>query len=203
MAYVYLGNATGVSASSVWESSGDDVPGAVFGRSVASAGDVNGDGFSDIVVGASQWGPSGSSPGKTYVYLGSPGGPSSTPGWTAVGEEAWAEFGYSVAPMGDVNGDGFSDIAIGSPGYWTPTGGPQSGKVYLYLGDPGGLSAGPAWSAVGDGLSTARFGGFGGGALSSAGDVDNNGSTEIIIGAPLFDTPTWQAGKAYVYTLCP
>src|SRR5207245_8694494 len=87
-----------------------------FGSSVASAGDVNGDGFSDVIVGEPYWsGPGGCTTGRAFVYFGSSQGLSTTPGWVMNGDSDCinlinTRFGISVATAGDVNGDGFSDI---------------------------------------------------------------------------------------------
>jgi hypothetical protein len=88
--------------------------GAQFGFSVASAGDVNGDGFSDVIVGAWLFDNGETDEGRAFVYHGSASGLSTTPNWTAESNQAGAWFGYSVASAGDVNGDGFSDVIVGA-----------------------------------------------------------------------------------------
>lgn len=96
-----------------------------FGASVSSAGDLNGDGYSDVIVGA--YGNS-SGTGRAYVYLGS-GSMNNYADITMTGEEAFNSFGKSVSSAGDVNGDGYSDLMDGAPGYST-----DRGRAYIYLG---------------------------------------------------------------------
>ena len=100
-----------------------------FGVSVATAGDVNGDGYSDVIVGAHDYDSDQTDEGRAYVYLGSASGLASSPAWTAEGDQAGADFGISVATAGDVNGDGYSDVIVGAPGTTTARrtrGGPTS-----------------------------------------------------------------------------
>jgi hypothetical protein len=83
--------------------------------SVASAGDVNGDGFSDVIVGAHLFDQRlRPNEGAAFVYHGSASGLSTTPNWTAESNQGNAQFGVSVASAGDVNGDGFSDVIVGA-----------------------------------------------------------------------------------------
>lgn len=91
-----------------------------FGWSVAAAGDVNGDGSDDMIVGAPTYTYTKNTimytrAGKVFVFHGSANGLSGTPAWTIEGDSAWAQFGYSVSSAGDVNGDGFADVIIGAP----------------------------------------------------------------------------------------
>jgi hypothetical protein len=123
--YIYHGSVGSLSLTADWNAVGE-AANNYFGRSVASAGDVNGDGYTDLAVGA--WGYS-SGTGKAYIYHGSASGLSTNAGWSAVGEGTSDNFGLSVASAGDVNGDGFSDLAVGAPGYNF-----NMGKAYVYHG---------------------------------------------------------------------
>jgi hypothetical protein len=176
-AYLYHGSAVGLSATTDWSTLGESYNN-YFGYSVTSAGDVNSDGFADLVVGAYVY---NNYAGKAYVYHGSAVGLSATADWSAVGEGGDWGLGWSVASAGDVNGDGYADLAIGAPGYF--------GKVYVYHGSAGGLSASADWSAVG------IFGWFGW-SVASAGDVNGDGYADLAVGAPYYNSYT---GWSYVY----
>ena len=194
-AYLYLGGPSGPSTSPAWAVSGDDQADAYFGGHLCSAGDANGDGYSDVVIGASHYVGTATGVGKAYLYLGGPMGLSPTPSWTSTGDdEPWALFGSSGAFVGDVNDDGFSDVVIGAPTtYQWPAARP--GKAFLYQGGAAGFSATPAWTSEGDGQRGAGFSW----SVSSAGDVNNDGLSDVIIGSPEYRTSNRGAGRAYVY----
>ncbi len=103
-AYVYYGSASGLSNSPDWVVDGENAYDR-FGHSVASAGDVNGDGYDDVIVGAKNYTFSTSSKGKAYLYLGSESGLSTTATWTIEGTSSSGNLGNSVAAAGNVNGD--------------------------------------------------------------------------------------------------
>jgi len=163
-----------------------------FGYSVASAGDVNGDGYDDVVVGAYNNDGAGSDAGEAYVYHGSSSGLSATPDWSDLGEAADDRFGYSVAPAGDVNGDGYDDVIVGA--HRNDGAGSDAGEAYVYHGSSSGLSATPDWSDQGEADSD-EFGGN----VASAGDVNGDGYDDVIVGAYGNDGGGTNAGKAYVY----
>jgi hypothetical protein len=190
-----------------WSSSGDDQPGARYGWSVASAGDVNGDGYSDVIIGA-WYTTSYGCQGKVYVYLGSSAGFAAEPAWTSsCGEDVIVgSVGHSVSSAGDVNGDGYDDIIVGAPGVW---GGPSAyctdpgctGMAYVFLGSPTGLESLPSWSSAGEAQGDAAFG-----YSVSEGDINGDGYDDVIIGAPSYDTgpppgdiDEQAAGRAYLY----
>src|SRR5438034_1355257 len=91
--------------------------GVGFGGSVASAGDVNGDGYDDVIAGAPSYDLGAIDEGRAFLFLGSPAGLSIAPDWTVEGHQSYAYFGSSVASAGDVNGDGYDDVIAGAPTY--------------------------------------------------------------------------------------
>ncbi len=165
---------------------------AQFGFSVASAGDVNGDGFSDVIVGAYLFDNGETDEGRAYVYHGSASGLSTTPNWTAESNQANAVFGWSVASAGDVNGDGFSDVIVGARLF--DNGETDEGRAFVYHGSAAGLGTTPNWTAESNQVN-AQFGV----SVASAGDVNGDGFSDVIVGAPLFDNPQTNEGRAFVY----
>jgi Putative Ig domain/FG-GAP repeat len=167
-----------------------------FGDSIAPAGDINGDGYEDVIAGAPRWISAIGEEGRAYVYLGSADGFGPTPITLDPTDQQWAHFGESVAPAGDVNNDGYDDVVVGAPD-WSS----QQGRIYLYLGAAAGFQTPLTF----DGGT--RFGY----AISPAGDVDNDGYDDFIVGAPYYDNPKpWPStgyytdgGRAFLYRGAP
>ncbi|MGE3167206.1 MAG: FG-GAP-like repeat-containing protein, partial [Planctomycetota bacterium] len=190
-ASVYLGSAAGLSPAVAWTAHSDQVD-AAFGYSVAGAGDVNGDGYGDVIVGARFYDNGEVDEGRAYLYLGSPTGLGALPAWTVESNQVNAQFGYPVASAGDVNGDGYGDVVIGSRLY--DNGQMDEGRAFLYLGSATGLAASPAWTAESN-QALAWFGST----VASAGDVNGDGYGDVIVGAPLYDVGAANEGRAYLY----
>ena len=105
--------------------------------SVAAAGDVNQDGYDDVIVGAYQYNANPedgqySIEGAAFVYWGAPIRLQSTP-WRVVGDKADTQFGFSVGTAGDITGDGNQDVIIGAPRYQRDSK-TILGRVYVYFG---------------------------------------------------------------------
>ncbi len=190
-AFVYLGSASGPSTVAAWTAESDQAS-AFFGYSVATAGDVNGDGYADVLVGSPYYDNGQTDEGRALVYLGSPSGLASTPSWVSESDQAGAAFGYSVSAGGDVNGDGYADVLIGATGY--DHGEAEAGRAYAYLGSASGLAATPAWTADGN-QAAAQFGQ----AVATAGDVNGDGYADVIVGAFSFEDDQADEGRAFVY----
>lgn len=178
-------------ASAEWTADGGLI-GVQFGFSVAGAGDVNGDGYDDILVGSWLYDNGQGDEGRAYLYLGSASGPRTTPAWTAEGNYPQVWFGYSVASAGDVNHDGYSDVLVGSPNYTNVE--PNEGRAFLYLGSPAGLGTIPAWTGEPN-QAGAQYGR----SVASAGDVNRDGFSDVIVGAPSFANGQTGEGRAYLY----
>lgn len=146
--------------------------GYIFGSALAPAGDVDGDGFADILISDGAYGAADSFVGKVYLYRGGASGLSPTAAWTQTGEFGGDRLGYGLAGAGDVDGDGYADVLIGSFNH----GG--SGKAYLYNGSATGLSLMADWTHLGN------AGDSYGQSTSTAGDTNGDGYSDILIGAP-------------------
>ena len=190
-AFVYHGSATGLSKTPDWTAESDQA-GAYFGVSVTTAGDVNGDGYDDIIVGAPYYSNGQSGEGRAFVYHGSATGLSTTPDWTAEGNQEGADFGYSVATAGDVNGDGYDDVVVGADVYSNDQ--VCEGRAFAYHGSATGLSTTPDWTAGSD----QEFASFGV-SLGRAGDVNGDGYDDVIIGASGDSNGQVYEGRAFVY----
>lgn len=148
--------------------------GGWFGATVAGAGDADGDGVGDVVVGSFG---TGSNKGSARVYSGRTGALLHT----VKGQASSDFFGTSVAWLGDLDGDGRDEFAVGasSAGTVTVFSGLDASVVHHFVGDA-------AW----DGLS----------AVASAGDVDADGVPDLVLGAPYYDGPASSAGYARVHS---
>ncbi|WP_413171701.1 beta strand repeat-containing protein [Anabaena azotica] len=179
------------------------------GRSVSSAGDVNGDGFDDLIIGAEQADPNGSYSGQSYVVFGKSGGFTSalnlsdlngSNGFVINGIKANDFSGYSVSSAGDVNGDGFDDLIIGA--YGADPNGSYSGQSYVVFGKSGGFTSAINLSDL-NGSNGFAINGMtsydsSGSAVSSAGDVNGDGLDDLIIGAFRAEPNGGDSGQSYV-----
>ncbi len=219
--YVIFGSAFGWPAS-VELSSLDGSDGFVLngidendrsGSSVGNAGDVNGDGIDDMVIGAHRADPNGLSSGETYLVFGKStnwaaslelasldgnngfvlNGAEGRPGGIGPGDES----GVSVAGAGDVNGDGFDDLIIGAHGANNET-----GKTYVVFGGnppwPASLELSSLDGGNGFTINGINEAGLSGQSTSRAGDINGDGAGDLIIGAPAADFNDPWSGSTYV-----
>jgi hypothetical protein len=174
------------------------------GSSVASAGDVNGDGYDDFLIGALWNAQGGFGAGQTYLMLGDASAPwgmgFSLSGADAsfIGEDSFDNSGSSVASAGDVNGDGYDDFLIGAPGD-EEGGAPSAGQTYLILGRQAA-----DWGMDFDLVNAdASFIGEAsldqsGRSVAGAGDVNDDGYDDFLIGALTNDAGGQEAGQTYL-----
>ncbi|TQV79645.1 integrin alpha [Denitrobaculum tricleocarpae] len=212
--YVVFGKASGfgtIDLSNLAPADGFVIQGAETGdwagQSVSSAGDVNGDGFDDVIIGAAGGANKGDFPGNAHVIFGKASGfgtidlanLSATDGFTISGDAIGDRLGSAVSSAGDVNGDGFDDIIIGAQG--GDDGGADAGEAYVIFGTADGvgdidlssLAPEDGFIIQGDAAGDAA-----GRSVSSAGDVNGDGFDDLIVGAVSGDDGGYNAGEAYV-----
>ena len=177
------------------------------GRAVSMAGDVNGDGLEDLIVGAYGASPNGAVSGMTYVVFGRTGGMpvdlqllDGNDGFRLEGVAMLDASGSSVSRAGDLNGDGFDDLIIGAQ--FADPNGNESGSSYVFFGRSGGFASAVNLSAL-DGVNGFRIDGAAmddqaGGSVSAAGDVNGDGFDDLIIGAHAASPNGLYSGSAYV-----
>jgi hypothetical protein len=209
VALIFLGGAGGVAdagfatAHAVLQADQSD---AFLGNAVAGPGDLDGDGFDDVVVGAPRYNAPDEREGAVFVFYGSAegiadGGPS-TAGAQLEGDQVDARFGFSVAAAGDVNADGFPDFVVGAPRY--DAGQADEGAAFVFLGGPGGIaSGGPALAAAqleGDqagSVTNLCEGNFGCSVVG--GDWDGDGWSDVVVGSPFHDAGQADEGLAFLF----
>ncbi|NBB16573.1 hypothetical protein GVN21_14515 [Caulobacter sp. SLTY] len=215
--YVVFGSDAGFSAnfdlSTLDGSNGFRISGVAAldqsSRSVASAGDVNGDGIDDLIIGAKDADPNGSASGASYVLFGSDAGFSAnfdlssldgSNGFRISGVAAYDQSGRSVASAGDVNGDGIDDMIVGAP-YADPNVS-NSGASYVVFGSKAGFTANLNLSDLDGNNGFSIFGvaaaDFSGWSVASAGDVNGDGLDDLIVGARGADPNGSTSGASYV-----
>ncbi len=178
--YLYLGGPTGPQTTAQWVfDSGDFM--SFTGRTLATAGDVNRDGYADVLISAPGHRLEGGDPsGRVYLFLGTAGGLAATPVWYKDAANSYDNFGCAIGHT-DLNRDGYSEVLIGISNYGS------TGRVEAYSWNgAGSLGATPYYTVNGP-TGSAHFGA----ALAGAGDINGDGYGDAVIGSPLDN-------KAYV-----
>jgi hypothetical protein len=212
-AYVIFGKASGfttIDLANLGATAGFVIQGDAAqdnaGVSVSTAGDVNGDGVADIIVGATRNSAGGSGAGAAYVIFGKATGLGTidlgnlgAAGFIIQGDAAGDLAGTSVSWAGDVNHDGFDDVIVGAMS--NDAGGMESGRAYVIFGKSGGFGTidltdlAPSSGFI---LSGSVPGTFVGSAVSGAGDINHDGFADLLVGVPFGSLGGTAAGQAYV-----
>jgi hypothetical protein len=201
-AYLFYGNKNGISNCdfSISQCKPDVTfkgEGGFFGKQLSIIGDINGDGFSDIAIGAHQAGKK--KEGLVYIFYGSPNlrenFSSSDADILFYGEESGDGFGWNVKSAGDINGDNFIDIIIGAP-YAGPI---NEGQAYIFLGGKtisNKVIIKDATTIINGAFENDGFGT----AVASVGDINNDGFDDFAVTAPLADIDNnLDVGKVYIF----
>lgn len=177
-----------------------------FGKSVALIGDLNGDGTSDLAVGADRDDTGGTDKGALYIlFMNADGSVKSSTkiannlnGGPTLSNNAI--FGTSVASLGDLDGDGHNDLAVGAA--FDATGGENRGALYiLFLNADGTVKASTQIASSTNGGPTLSDGNFFGASVAALGDVNGDSHMDIAVGAYGDNTGQIGAGAAYVLFL--
>jgi hypothetical protein len=188
----------GTPAGSVSLSSADAVLTGVAasdaaGYAVAGAGDVNGDGYDDVVVGAYGADDAATSGGVAYIIQGPMVGTKSLADAEIIvrGDSASGRLGIAVAAAGDINSDGMGDVLLGADRYYGGL-----GAAYLVLGGSFGSFDASASDAM---LEGETYSDWAGASVAGAGDTNADGRDDVLVGAWGNDAAGTDAGAAYLF----
>lgn len=203
--HLYRGSSSGLEPTPSWNRSGL-VPQTrtLQHLSVDGAGDVNGDGYDDVIVGDPNVNPPAPSDARVRLYLGSASGLEPSPSWTLFEKGTKNDptgLGFEVEGAGDINGDGYSDVIVTNPRKsqrYSPQECPTN-HVHVFFGSPSGLADSPDWTYTHSPVS-GKVGSCIGLEAEGGGDINGDGYDDIAFAARTIRNPTPQGnGKLYVF----
>ncbi|MFN7146698.1 MAG: VCBS repeat-containing protein, partial [Myxococcota bacterium] len=188
---LFAGSASGLPTSGTTIVEGNQTN-AYLGYSVAGAGDVNGDGYNDLVVGAYGYDHGSTDEGEAWVFLGSATGLATTATWSYDGDQSTAYFGVRVMGVGDLNGDGFDDIAASATYY--DNGQTNEGQVFVFHGSATGPATEASWTYDSD-ISS----GYLGSGFARDYDANGDGYADLAVGWSSYTSGHTNEGGAIVF----
>ena len=188
-AFIYYGSKAGIQQQ---EKIIEIDQSALFGFSVSNAGDINGDGYDDVLVGAPTFDNGQSGEGALFVYQGSEAGINTSSAIHFECDQAYAYMGWSVFGAGDVNGDGYSDVVTGAKAY--KSGENKEGAGFIFMGSTDGLNA--EQSEMFEGSQPWTQFGY---SIGGRGDFNGDGFSDILFGAPYLTEDKTNQGAAFIY----
>lgn len=178
---LFLGTNGAFASAPAWTFTGPAAD-AGFGYGLADLGDLDKDGREELGVGAPGLHEGGSWRGRAYIFHGTTNGLSRKPHWTVDGDVPDCGFGHALANVGDLNGDGWPDVAVGSPGVAPSYSAPSVlGDVRVWLGGPRGLAGGRPWRAFCAFPQTQT-----GWSVMALGDVNHDGLADFAVSSPQY-----------------
>jgi len=203
--HLYRGSSTGLASNPAWKKTSLVSPTRTLQYlSVDGAGDVNGDGYDDVIVGDPHVNPPAPTDARVRLYLGSASGLETSASWTLFEDGTSADptgLGFDVEGAGDINGDGYSDVIVTNPRKSQGVG-PRdcpTNHVHAFFGSPSGLADSPDWTYTHSPVS-GNLGSCIGLEAEGGGDINGDGYDDIAFAARTIRNPTPKGnGKLYVF----
>jgi len=196
---IHYGSAEGLSSRADWSFNGDETLKEVW--YVAAAGDVNGDGFADVVIGARDPAGTPSHAGRILVFHGATQGLAREPSRSRRGTQAGELYGTPARRVGDVNHDGFGDLIVGTMHHDGRE--ENDGLVEVFLGGPTGLAEAPGWVATHTPRPHPRIAAgrnqLFGASVEGVGDVNGDGISDILAAGPYISNAEENEGRVFLW----